>query len=267
MTARALCADTGVMAGADLLERLREAHGRAQMRGWDFSVLEGRLVSEEPPWDFDADCLEALATASRVLDLGTGGGERILRLWSKLGEDARPQLTATEAWEPNVPVARENLAAIGVQVVEYDADTQDPLPFEDGSCDLVMCRHESLDAAEVARVLAPGGVLLCQQVDGRDAQELRQWFGGQAQYPNVRLDAEREAVARAGLVVDVTEEWSGAMEFADVEALVTYMGLVPWDVPDFRVDDHAQTLRELDRKAQLRVTQRRYRLYAHLPQR
>lgn len=235
------------------------------MRGWDFSVLEGRLVSEDPPWDFEEDCLEALATARRALDLGTGGGERILRLWSMLGDGARPHLTATEAWEPNVPVARENLAAIGVKVVEYDTDAGDRLPFGDGSRDLVMCRHESLDVAEVARVLAPGGVLLCQQVDGRDAQELRQWFGGRVQYPNVRLDVEREGAARAGLVVDVAEEWSGSMEFADVEALVVYMGLVPWDVPDFRVEDHAQTLRELDSRGPLRVTQRRYRLYAHLP--
>lgn len=249
----------------NLLDRLRQVHGDAVMQGWDFSVLDGRLESDDPAWDFDTDCLDTLRTARRVLDLGTGGGERVLRLLSQLTDSPRPHLTATEAWEPNVPVARKNLATIGVEVVEYDADAGDTLPFDDDSLDLVMCRHETLDPSEVARALAPGGVLLSQQVDGRDAQELRDWFGGDQQYPNMRLDVEREAVARAGLVVDVAEEWAGSMEFADLEALMTYMALVPWDVPSFRIDDHPETLQELDRGGPLRVTQRRYRLYGHKP--
>jgi SAM-dependent methyltransferase len=116
-------------------------------------------------------------------------------------------------------------------VVGYDADADGSLPFDDDSLDLVMSRHERVDAGEVARVLAPGGILLSQQVDGRDAEELRDWFGDKQQYPKARLDVEREAAERAGLVVDVAEEWAGRMEFADVEALVTYMALVPWNVP------------------------------------
>lgn len=235
------------------------------MQGWEFSVLDGRLESDLPPWDFEADCLGRLRSARQVLDLGTGGGERVLRLLSQLSDGPRPHLNATEGWEPNLPVARKNLATIGVEVVEYDADAGDSLPFDDNSLDLVMCRHETLDAGEVARVLAPGGILLSQQVDGRDAQELRDWFGGEQQYPKARLDVEREAAERAGLVVDVAEEWAGLMEFADVEALVTYMALVPWNVPNFRVDDHPEKLREPKRGGRLRVTQRRYRLYGHKP--
>jgi len=122
-----------------------------------------------------------------------------------------------------------------------------------------------VDLAEVARVLVPGGVLLDQQVDGRDAQELRDWFGGEMQYPQVRLDADRQAATAAGLVVDEAQEWAGRMTFADVEALVVYLGLVPWDVPDFRVDDHRETLRQLAEHPSIRITQRRYRLYARRP--
>lgn len=167
------------MTPINLQDRLRQVHGEAQMQGWDFSVLDGRLESDNPPWDFEADCLGRLRTARRVLDLGTGGGERVLRLFSQLTDGPRPHLTATEGWEPNVPVARKNLGPIGVEVVEYDADAGGSLPFDDDSLDLVMSRHERVDAGEVARVLAPGGILLSQQVDGRDAQELHDWFGGE----------------------------------------------------------------------------------------
>ena len=260
------------------------------MRGWDFSMLDGRLHAEDPPWDFEADCLAALRRlgrrtessgakpagrvevgradgedVGRAVDLGTGGGERVLRLLADLPVEERPELTATEGWPPNQPVAAENLAPHGIPVLAYDAEQGDALPFEDASIDLVMCRHEAVDLGEVARVLAPGGVLLDQQVDGRDAQELRDWFGGEPQYPHVRVDVDRQAALDAGLVVDVAQEWSGAMEFVDVEALVTYLGLVPWDVPDFRVDDHAEQLHRLAAQVPIRVTQRRFRIYAHQP--
>ena len=262
------------MAPEDLLLRLHRAYTEAEMRGWDFSVLDGRLEAENPPWDFEADCLAALRHAGqagragepgRAVDLGTGGGERVLRLLAGLPADQRPELTATEGWEPNLPVATENLAPHGIPVVAYDAEKGDRLPFASASLDLIMCRHEAVELAEVARVLAPGGVLLDQQVDGRDAQELRDWFGGEPQYPQVRVDVDQQAAIDAGLVVDVAEEWSGAMEFADVEALVTYLGLVPWDVADFRVEDHAAQLHRLAGLAPIRVTQRRFRLSAHQP--
>lgn len=254
---------TGGMKSTALLDSLRRVHGDAVMHGWDFAVLDGRVNSSNPPWDFDADCLAALRTAGHALDLGTGGGERVLRLLSDLGAASRPQLAATEGWAPNVPVARRNLAAARVEVARYSAGGGDPLPFADASFDLVMSRHEMVDAAEAARVLAPGGVLLAQQVDGRDVQELRDWFGGGQAYPSARLELDRAAAEQAGLTVDLAQEWAGPMEFADAEALVTYLALVPWSVPGFRVDDHAGALMRLEQQGRLRVTQRRYRLYAY----
>lgn len=65
-----------------LLGRWDSTHRSTRMRGWDFSVLEGALVCGEPDWDFEAECrgaLVALADAGggTVLDMGTGGGERL----------------------------------------------------------------------------------------------------------------------------------------------------------------------------------------------
>lgn len=58
------------------------------------------------------------------------------------------------------------------------------------------------------------------------------------------------------------EDWSGGMTFKDAEALVTYLGLLPWDVPEgFTVDAHADALLRLD-SAPITVTQRRFRVYA-----
>lgn len=241
------------------IERLEQVFSRTRMVGWDFSVLDGRLVADEPPWDFEADCLSAMANAQRVADLGTGGGERLITLLA--GAPTRPaQVVATEGWPPNVAVAESNLSAFGVEVRAYDAASDARMPFDDDSLDLVMARHDDYDAAEIARVLAPGGVFLTQQVDGRDALELREWFGGDAQYPEVRLDRHIADAEAAGFSVVRAEEWAGTMRFADAEALVTYLALVPWNVPDFAVREHERTLRSLDAHRPIEVTQRRFML-------
>ncbi|MFI2105435.1 class I SAM-dependent methyltransferase [Isoptericola sp. NPDC019693] len=246
----------------DLVAALSDVHRRTTMVGWDFAVLAGSTTSDDPPWDFEADSLDALRRARRAVDLGTGGGERLSALLDRLPAGCAPSVVATEGWEPNEPVARERLTPYGVPVVAYDAEAEPSLPFADGSVDLLMARHESYDAAEVARVLAPGGVFLTQQVDGRDTAELRDWFGGEALYPDVRLDRARPDLERAGLTVDVADEWRGRLRFADVEAVVTYLALTPWTVPGFDPADHAERLAELHRAGPVDVTQVRFRCSA-----
>lgn len=243
----------------DAVGRLRAAHARTSMIGWDFSVLEGRMRSDDPWWDFEADCLAALRRARRAIDLGTGGGERLLRLL-----DGAPgaSVVATEGWPPNVEVARAALGPRGVEVLAYDAETREPMPFDDASIDLVMSRHEAIDPREIARVLAPGGRLLTQQVDGADAEEIHEWFGTDPQYPEVSSERMVRDLEAAGLRIDAADDWAGTMEFEDAEALVIYLALVPWDSPGFSVDDHAERLLALDADRPIRVTQRRFRILA-----
>ncbi len=234
------------------------------MIGWDFSRLDGRLAAAEPDWDFDAECRAALATASRVADLGTGGGERLVSLLEALGRSVNEglEVDATEGWAPNVAVARRNLEPHGVGVHGHDVEAGEPLPFAEGSLDLVIARHEEFDAREVARVLAPGGRFLTQQVDGREAHEFRQWFGGEPPHADVTLANTQIALQSAGLRVEAADDWTGRMEFADALAVVEYLALVPWDVPGFSVDDNIEQLQRLDGDRPIVVTQRRFRLMA-----
>lgn len=234
------------------------------MFGWDFSRLDGKLTSDEPWWNFEEDCRSAMSRSEQILDLGTGGGERLLRLLKGPDADAA-RVVATEGWEPNVAVAREALSPYRVDVVRYDPEQGETMPFPDGHFDLVMARHEAVDMEQVARILMPGGRLLTQQVDGRDAEEIHEWFGEDFLYPNVTSRHYTEALDVAGLSVDVVDDWSGTMEFADAEALVTYLALVPWDAPHFTVDAHVKRLAALDANRPIRVTQRRFRVYATKP--
>ncbi|MFI6680670.1 class I SAM-dependent methyltransferase [Kribbella sp. NPDC050470] len=235
-------------------ERVRE--------GWDFSHLAGRVDAEDPPWDFETACRTALRGARHVLDMGTGGGERLLALADALPAD----VVATEGWEPNLPVATERLAVRGIPVVQYDADTDETMPFEDGRFDLVMNRHEVLDPAEVYRVLAPGGVFLTQQVGGDDFAEAHEIFGGTAAYLDLTLAYATQSLTAAGFVIDECDEWRGSMAFRDIGALTYYFKLVPWDVPDdFGVDRYAETLLRLHESVPVTFTQTRFWVRAVKP--
>ena len=147
-------------------------------------------------------------------------------------------------------------------MLQYDSEAGDTLGLPDRSLDLVMARHESYDAAEVARVLVRGGRLLTQQVDGFDAPEIHQWFGSEYLHPDVTVQAHVNALRDVSMRIDQVDYWEGSMHFKDAVALVTYIGLVPWDAPEFTVLAHAQRLQDLDASAPITVTQRRFRVYA-----
>lgn len=124
---------------------------------------------------------------------------------------------------------------------------------------------------EVARVLAPGGGLLTQQVGGDDFPELATLFGRPQPYPHVRLELLRRELVDAGPTVQTALEWHGATTFDDVAALVRYLRMVPWGAPDdFGVDAYRDVLLELHRSGPaagepIRFTQSRFVVHAVKP--
>lgn len=237
---------------------------QSTMVGWDFSALDGQPSADEPWWDFEQDCRSATVRARRLADLGTGGGERLLHLLSD-DDPTGKNIVATEGWEPDVAVAQQALAPRGIAVVRYDSEQDTRMPFADGSLDLVMSRHESIDVKEIARVLGRGGRPLTQQVAGNDAEEIHEWFDEPFEYPHVTSRRFVEDIKVAGLCIDVVDDWHGTMKFESVKALVTYLALTPWDTPNFSVSEHEAQLVALDADRPIMVTQRRFDVYATKP--
>lgn len=252
-------------------ERWAWIHETAAMTGWDFSPLAGRLVADDPPWNFDQICLDAMAESSRCLDMGTGGGERLSELIDRLDEarppgEPSPTISAAEGWEPNVPLAASTLQDYGVEVTRYDSDHHPEMPWGDGEFDLVMNRHESYDLAEVARVLSPGGLFLTQQVDGTEAQEFRDFFGGGVGDLHQQLEPCVSDAESQGLSIEAARKWQGTMRFTDVEAVIEYLAYIPWDVPGFAVRSNLDVLRRLAESSEpITVTQKRFLIVAHKP--
>lgn len=224
----------------DLIE-IWKSEERQPFTGWDFSYLDGRMFEGQAPWSYSTRAAERMRVAGSVLDMGTGGGERLLKL--------RPtwpaRVAATEEYPPNFKLATERLAPLGVTVIDAPLTRMGSMPFADGEFDLVLNRHSGFNSREVARILAPGGVFLTQQIDGHWARDLEAIFGVQPQWPDATQANSIAWLTAAGLKIVTAEEWWGELAFSDVGSIVYYLRAVPWLVPGFAVETHLAGLLEL----------------------
>ena len=208
------------------------------VEGWDFSWFDGRATEERPPWGYARLMRERMGTVASALDIETGGGEVLATV-------PRPPelLVATESWPPNVAVAHDRLAPLGVHVVAV-AD-RPTLPFVTNAFDLVVSRHpvETL-WDEIARVLRPGGAYLSQQIGAGTNRELIDFMMG-PQPVNLRRSADslRAAAEEAGLEVVDLQSCALRVEFSDIAAVVYFLRKVYWTVPDFSVRKYQKRLR------------------------
>ena len=255
--------------GPARIEELRQAwlaEEQTEFHGWDFSHLEGRMIEASPPWDYLAMAAAHMSQAKAMLDISTGGGERIFSLRAHWPA----KVVASEGYAPNVALARERLVPFGATVVEVDSSQVAPMPFADDEFDLVLSRHSAFNANEVARMLMPGGIFLTQQVHGLYAHDLIEYFGATPQWPHATYEEAIIRVAAAGLELLQGEDWRGNLSFTDVGALVYYLKAVPWLVPGFSVEQHFELLlrlqARLEQEGALVFANMKYWLEARQPQ-
>ena len=209
--------------------------------GWDFSYISatGRMAEAPLAWSYASKLLPTLRKAQSMLDMGTGGGEFLSRL-----QPLPPLTHATEGYAPNVPIARKRLEPLGVRVYEVGEDGQ--LPFEDNQFELVINRHEYYDPKEVLRVLKSGYRFITQQVGGENEQSLNVLLGTESnQYAYWTLDYAVRELQEAGWRIIEQKVDSPIMRFYDVGAIVYYLKAIPWQIPDFTVEQYFNKLVEI----------------------
>lgn len=147
-----------------------------ERRGWDFS----RMSVERAPvtWEYLDVVSSFLRPTDVVLDIGTGGGERLLSLADKclcaVGVDPDPDM---------VRVARDNAARhTNVQFLPGSAERLDLL--DDSAFDVVLTRHAPAFVPELDRVTKAGGLFISQGVGSRNMANIRHAFntGSEALY-------------------------------------------------------------------------------------
>lgn len=223
-------------------ERLLDEAESQPFTGWDFSWLAGRMTTTSP-WDFAAIVAKRARRSPDLMDMGTGGGEWLAALSARA-----PFTVATESWPPNIPVAARRLRPLGISVVRVEGapdnvtqrreTDEGRLPFGTGAFRLIVNRHESFLASEVARVLARDGSFLSQQVGDGLGDDVYPLFSlPKPPRPSTpwRLSLAVSQLQDAGLTVVAGGESAETMRFSDVGALAWYLKNLPWVFPDFSI--------------------------------
>ncbi len=209
----------------NLEELKRIAASVGERRGWDFS--RARSSRDPVPWDYEEVARRYFRPGYRVLDVGTGGGERFLRLsecfGSGIGIDADPAMIA---------VAIENTPPSMAARVSFEIIRAESLGFADASFDVVLNRHAPVSVVETARVLKPGGYFITQQVGARNTRNICAAFGcgpgGEPAYdPSQGVEALAEAFEAQGLRLVARAEYDVGYRFLDVESFIYWLKAIP----------------------------------------
>lgn len=213
------------------------------------------------PWNYETRARELLIGTQSVLDIGTGGGE----VFSRILKGSKVSATATEPWLPNVSVAARQLRPFGARVVHANSLA---LPFASQAFDLVLDRHEELDPAEIARVLAPGGRVLTQQVRPGNWRELRAFFPRMTDFGQ-HFERYQDGFRASGLVITLAQTHEAPVAFRNLGEIVYMLTALPWEIPEFDVQRDIDALvaleRELERPEGIVLTEGRYLIEAYKP--
>ena len=153
------------------MNQKKEKEFYEEKKDWDFSKFE--IESESlTKWDL-YELLEKLANINaRILDLGTGGGEKVLSLFPKAKE-----ILGTDFSEGMIETANKNLKASGRSDVSFKIMDNLHMDVLDNYFDIVVARNTVTDPKQIYKCLKKGGYLLLTGVDKDDCWSLKLLFG------------------------------------------------------------------------------------------
>jgi len=138
--------------------------------GWDFGRLKKKVSGVR--WNFYEEVLKKCDKNTVLLDIGMGGGEKVLELADKV-----KLLVGIDHAEGMVKTARKNLTKSGRKNVYFYQMEARKVGFPDGFFDVIACRQSNFFPKEVYRLLKPGGWFLTQQVGEDDKENITKCFG------------------------------------------------------------------------------------------
>ena len=151
-----------------------------EIKDWDFSVFE--IESEKlTKWDL-YEILKKLSNKdSKILDLGTGGGEKVLKSFPDCAE-----ILGTDFSEGMIETANKNLKASGKENITFRLMDNLEMDVPDEYFDIVVARNTVTDPKQIFKCLKPGGYLLIHGVDKDDCWGLKMIFGKGQGYTDSR---------------------------------------------------------------------------------
>lgn len=172
----------------------KELEYYSKIANWDFSKInyEEEKVKN---WDYFEEIKKYVNEKSLCLDLGTGGGEKVLKNYPKVG-----MIIATDSSKEMIYTAKENAKKYSEKNVRFGIMDNLKIEFPRDLFDLVSARHTRIDAKQIYDCLTKDGTLVIEGVDQKDCWKLKELFGkGQCYNDNKAIsEIDYENIVDAG---------------------------------------------------------------------
>ncbi len=142
-----------------------------KIKDWNFSKI--KYIEESlTNWDLYSILKEKATKDSYILDLGTGGGENLLKNFPEakkiIGTDLSPEMIKT---------AQQNLEKSKRKNIEFKVMDNLNMEVEENYFDIVVARNTCINAKQIYDCLKTDGILLVRGVDKLDCFELKKMYG------------------------------------------------------------------------------------------
>ena len=159
-------------------------------KNWDFSKIKYTTIFDENNEFEFYDIIEKYSDKlSLCLDLGTGGGENLLRYYPDVG-----YIIAIDNSREMIETANRNLSEEKYRNkrVKFIVSDNFHLNFPPNLFDLVSARNTNYEPSEVFKILKKGGAFVIQGVDTKDCNELKKYFNRGQGFGDKEKESERE---------------------------------------------------------------------------
>ena len=141
-----------------------------EIKDWDFAKFEIETESLTN-WNL-YEILNKLANKeSKILDLGTGGGEKVLKSFPECKE-----ILGTDYSEAMINTANKNLINSGRKNITFRLMDNLNMDVPDNYFNIVVARNTITDPKQIYKCLKPNGYLLIHGVDKEDCWSLKILF-------------------------------------------------------------------------------------------
>ena len=166
----------------------------SDLANWSFDDID--YTSEVfTNWIYEEEIKKRVNKNSKILDLGTAAGEKVLKNFPECTE-----ILGTDFSSEMIETANKNLKKSGRKNISFKVMNNLEMNTPDDYFDIVTARHTVIDPVQIYRTLKEDGQLILRGVDKLDCWALKRLFNrGQAYHDLKPISLiDYEAIVNAG---------------------------------------------------------------------
>jgi len=152
----------------------------SELANWSFEDID--YTSEVfTNWIYEDEIKKRVNENTRILDLGTAAGEKVLKNFPDCAE-----ILGTDFSNEMIETANKNLLQSGRKNISFRVMDNLKMDTPDDYFDLVTARHTIIDPVQIYKTLKEGGQLIIRGVDKLDCWSLKRMFGRGQAYHDIK---------------------------------------------------------------------------------